>query len=219
MGLGKIGRTARDRTLWRAAPLPIGVLSSTRKLHGRQTPRNVVALIVVAEHRRGLRCRMDPNVLVGRSAVNILVVTDQTVTRDLMISVAHAAFPEATVQVAANLASALVDARSMAGLDMVLLISGCPIAKGLMGCGISGPTFRNAKVVIVSSQDAPELITEALTSGQGAHREELRHFGRGAATRGAGGIDHASSQDLKVQKVRAHVLPRVPARSNVPPFG
>jgi DNA-binding NarL/FixJ family response regulator len=82
-----------------------------------------------------------------------------------MISVAHAAFPEATVQAAANLASALVDARSMAGLDMVLLDLGLPDSEGLDGLWYFRADFPHAKVVIVSSQDAPELITEALDLG------------------------------------------------------
>jgi DNA-binding NarL/FixJ family response regulator len=109
---------------------------------------------------------MDANVLVWAMAtVNILVVEDQTVTRELMISVAHAAFPGATVRAAADLASGLVAARSMAGLDMVLLDLGLPDSQGLEGLLRFQADFPHAKVVIVSSQDSPEVIAGALDAG------------------------------------------------------
>jgi DNA-binding NarL/FixJ family response regulator len=131
-----------------------------------------------------------------------------------MISVAHAAFPEATVQAAANLASALVDARSMAGLDMVLLDLGLPDSEGLDGLWYFRADFPHAKVVIVSSQDAPELITEALDLGASGFIAKSLGISVAALRLVAqGGVYHTpGSQDLKVQKVRAHVLPRVPAR-------
>jgi DNA-binding NarL/FixJ family response regulator len=97
--------------------------------------------------------------------VNILVVEDQTVTRELMISVAHAAFPGATVRAAADLASALSSARSKAGLDMVLLDLGLPDSQGLNALLRFRTDFPEAKVVIVSSQDDPEVIADALDAG------------------------------------------------------
>jgi DNA-binding NarL/FixJ family response regulator len=97
--------------------------------------------------------------------VNILVVEDQTVTRELMISVAHAASPGATVRAAADLASGLVAARSMAGLDMVLLDLGLPDSQGLDGLLCFRADFPQAKIVIVSSQDNPEVIADALDLG------------------------------------------------------
>jgi DNA-binding NarL/FixJ family response regulator len=97
--------------------------------------------------------------------VNILVVEDQTVTRELMISVANAAFPGATVRAAADLASALSSAKSMAGLDMVLLDLGLPDSQGLDGLLRFRADFRQGKVVIVSSQDTPEVIADALDAG------------------------------------------------------
>jgi DNA-binding NarL/FixJ family response regulator len=97
--------------------------------------------------------------------VNILVVEDQTVTRELMISVAHAAFPGATVRAAADLASALNTARSKAGLDMVLLDLGLPDSQGLNALLRFRTDFPEAKVVIVSSQDDPEVIADALDAG------------------------------------------------------
>jgi DNA-binding NarL/FixJ family response regulator len=97
--------------------------------------------------------------------VNILVVEDQTVTREMMISVAHAAFPGATVRAAADLASALSSARSKAGLDMVLLDLGLPDSQGLNALLRFRTDFPEAKVVIVSSQDDPEFIADALDAG------------------------------------------------------
>jgi DNA-binding NarL/FixJ family response regulator len=97
--------------------------------------------------------------------VNILVVEDQTVTRELMISVAHAAFPGATVRAAADLANALSSARNMAWLDMVLLDLGLPDSQGLDGLLCFRADFPQAKIVIVSSQDTPELIADAMDLG------------------------------------------------------
>lgn len=97
--------------------------------------------------------------------MNILVVEDQAVSRELMISVAHAAFPGATVRAAADLATALTSARRMARLDMVVLDLGLPDSEGLDGLLCFRADFPQAKVVIVSSQDAPELIADALDLG------------------------------------------------------
>jgi DNA-binding NarL/FixJ family response regulator len=97
--------------------------------------------------------------------VNILVVEDQAVTRELMISVAQAASPGATVWSAADLASGLNAARRMASLDMVLLDLGLPDSEGLDGLLCFRVDFPKARVVIVSSQDTPELIADALDVG------------------------------------------------------
>ena len=97
--------------------------------------------------------------------MNILVVTDQAETLELMNSVAHVAFPGATVRAAASLASALSSARSMAGLDMVLLDLELPDSEGLDGLWCFRADFPQAKVVVLSSQDDPELIAEALDLG------------------------------------------------------
>jgi DNA-binding NarL/FixJ family response regulator len=74
-----------------------------------------------------------------------------------MISVAHAAFPGATVR-ATDLASALISASSMAGLDVLLLLLdlGLPDSQGLDGLLRFRADFSRAKVVIVSSQDTPK---------------------------------------------------------------
>jgi DNA-binding NarL/FixJ family response regulator len=72
-----------------------------------------------------------------------------------MISVAHAAFPGATVR-ATGLASALISASSMAGLDVLLLDLGLPDSQGLDGLLRFRADFSRAKVVIVSSQDTPK---------------------------------------------------------------
>lgn len=97
--------------------------------------------------------------------VNILVVEDQTVTRELMISVALAAFQGATVRSAVDLASALSSARSMAALDMVLLDLGLPDSQGLDGLLRFRAELPQVKAVIVSLQESPEVIADALDAG------------------------------------------------------
>ena len=97
--------------------------------------------------------------------MNILVVTDHADTLELMNSVAHVAFPGATIRAAASLASGQSSARSMAGLDMVLLDLELPDSEGLDGLWCFRADFPQAKIVIVSSQDAPELVAEALELG------------------------------------------------------
>jgi DNA-binding NarL/FixJ family response regulator len=92
-------------------------------------------------------------------------VEDQAVTRELMISVARAAFPGATVRSAADLASGLKAAGKMASLDVVLLDLGLPDSEGLDGLVCFRADFPQAKVVIVSSQDTAELIADALDLG------------------------------------------------------
>ncbi|HEU4353802.1 MAG TPA: response regulator transcription factor [Burkholderiales bacterium] len=97
--------------------------------------------------------------------MKILVVEDQAVPRELMISVAQAAFPRATVWSAADLASGLRSAGKMENLDIVLLDLGLPDSEGLDGLLCFRADFPQAKVVIVSSQDTPELIADALDFG------------------------------------------------------
>jgi DNA-binding NarL/FixJ family response regulator len=97
--------------------------------------------------------------------VKILVVTDEAETLELMTSVAHVAFPGSTIRAAASLASAQSCARSMADLDMVLLDLELPDSEGLDGLWSFRADFPQAKIVIVSSQDTPELIADALDLG------------------------------------------------------
>ena len=97
--------------------------------------------------------------------MNILVVTDEADTLELMSSVAHVAFPGATIEAAASLTKAQSTAKSMAALDMVLLDLELPDTEGLDGLWSFRADFPQAKVVIVSSQDAPELIADALDLG------------------------------------------------------
>ena len=97
--------------------------------------------------------------------MNILIVTDQAETLELMNSVARVAFPGATIQAAASLASAQSSAKSMAALNMVLLDLELPDSEGLDGLWCFRADFPQAKVVIICSQEIPELIADALELG------------------------------------------------------
>jgi DNA-binding NarL/FixJ family response regulator len=97
--------------------------------------------------------------------VNILVVEDQTITRELMVSVALAAFPGASVRATTDLAGGLNIARSMAALDMVLLDLGLTDSQGLEGLLRFRAELPQVKVVIVSMQESPEVIADALDAG------------------------------------------------------
>lgn len=97
--------------------------------------------------------------------MNILVVEDQTITRELMMSVALAAFPGASVRSATDLAGALSSARNMVGLDMLLLDLGLPDSQGLDGLLRFRAELPQVKVVIVSLQESPEVIADALDAG------------------------------------------------------
>jgi DNA-binding NarL/FixJ family response regulator len=97
--------------------------------------------------------------------VNILVVEDQAITRELMVCVALAAFPGATVRAAHDLAGALSSARSMEALDMVLLDLGLPDSQGLEGLLRFRADLPQVKAVVVSMQESPEVIADALAAG------------------------------------------------------
>ena len=97
--------------------------------------------------------------------MNILVVQEQALARELMTSVARAAFPGATVSAAADLASALTSARSLSDLGMVVLDLALPDSEGLDALVCFRADLPRAKIVVVSSQDSPELIADALDVG------------------------------------------------------
>jgi CheY-like chemotaxis protein len=166
MGVGRIGRTRvrpgsleNDAEAYRRFQMP-------EQANRRTATMKAVGLILVAVIAVGFVVGWMRTSLFGpQHTVNILVVEDQTVTRELMISVAHAAFPGATVRAAADLASALSSARNMARLDMVLLDLGLPDGQGLDGLLCFRADFPQAKIVIVSSQDTPELIADAMDLG------------------------------------------------------
>ena len=82
-----------------------------------------------------------------------------------MVCVALAAFPGASVRAATNLAGALESARSMAGLDMVLLDLGLPDSQGLDSLLRFRADFPKVKAVIVSIQESPAVIADALDAG------------------------------------------------------
>ena len=81
------------------------------------------------------------------------------------MSVALAAFPGSSVRAATDLAGALNSARSMAGLDMLLLDLGLPDSQGLDGLLRFRAELPQVKIVVVSLQESPEIIADALDAG------------------------------------------------------
>ena len=97
--------------------------------------------------------------------MQILVVDDVSVMRDLLSAVAATAFPDARIETAADLATGLACARGMAPLDLVLLDLGLPGCRGIDALLVFREAFPDAKIVVVSSHDAPDLIAAARAAG------------------------------------------------------
>jgi DNA-binding NarL/FixJ family response regulator len=79
----------------------------------------------------------------------------------------------------------------MARLDMVLLDLGLPDSQGLDGLLCFRADFPQAKIVIVSSQDTPGLIADALDLGASGFIPKNLGDSRDdccAKTRGTGGL-------------------------------
>jgi DNA-binding NarL/FixJ family response regulator len=97
-------------------------------------------------------------------AMNILVVEDQPVVRELLAAVASSAFRGSRVQAVGDLESALDVARAT-HIDAVLLDLGLPGCQGADAVRRFKSAFPRVVIVVVSSNDDPRVISEALDAG------------------------------------------------------
>jgi DNA-binding NarL/FixJ family response regulator len=96
--------------------------------------------------------------------MNILVVEDQPVVRELLTAVASAALRGSRVQAAADLESAFAAARAMP-MDAVLLDLGLPGCHGIDAVKRFKTAFPSVVIVVVSSNDDNKVVSDALQAG------------------------------------------------------
>ncbi|HZM34849.1 MAG TPA: response regulator transcription factor [Burkholderiales bacterium] len=96
--------------------------------------------------------------------MNILVVEDQQVVRELLTAVATSALAGARVTAVGDLESALEAARAMP-VDLVLLDLGLPGCRGIDALKRFKEAYPSVVIVIVSSNDDSRVISDALAAG------------------------------------------------------
>jgi DNA-binding NarL/FixJ family response regulator len=96
--------------------------------------------------------------------MNILVVEDQPVVRELLAAVASSTFKGSRVHSAGNLESALELARGTR-MQAVLLDLGLPGCQGIDALRRFKEAFPLVTVVVVSSNQDPRVIAAALDAG------------------------------------------------------
>jgi DNA-binding NarL/FixJ family response regulator len=96
--------------------------------------------------------------------MNILVVEDQPVVRELLTAVAASALRGSRVQAAADLESAFVAARATP-MDAVLLDLGLPGCHGADAVKRFKNAFPRVVIVVVSSNEDNRVISDALEAG------------------------------------------------------
>lgn len=96
--------------------------------------------------------------------MNVLIVEDQTVVRQMLTAVAFSALPGAKVQAAADLEEAFAAARA-ASMDLVLLDLGLPGCRGVDAVKRFRQAFPLVTILVVSSNEDNQVISEALQAG------------------------------------------------------
>lgn len=96
--------------------------------------------------------------------MNILVVEDQPVVRELLTAVASSALRGSRVQAVADLESGLEAAR-ITRMDAVLLDLGLPGCQGVDAVKRFKAAFPRVVIIVVSSNDDRQVISEALEAG------------------------------------------------------
>lgn len=96
--------------------------------------------------------------------MNILVVEDQPVVRELLTAVAASALRGSRVQAAADLEAGL-QAASTTRMDAVLLDLGLPGCQGVDAVRRFRSAFPQVVIVVVSSNEDSQVIAEALEAG------------------------------------------------------
>ena len=116
--------------------------------------------------------------------MNLLVVEDQTVAREVLIAVASSAFPGVKVHAAADLGEALAAARA-APMDVVLLDLGLPGCHGIDALKRFRQAFPQVITVVISSHEDSRVISAALEAGASGYiPKALTPAGIVAALRG-----------------------------------
>jgi DNA-binding NarL/FixJ family response regulator len=96
--------------------------------------------------------------------MNVLVVEDQTVVRELLFAVASSAYRGATIKTAADLEEALLTAATIP-IDAVLLDLGLPGCRGIEALKRFRAAFPKVPVVVISSNEDSQVIADALEAG------------------------------------------------------
>jgi DNA-binding NarL/FixJ family response regulator len=96
--------------------------------------------------------------------MNLLVVEDQAVVREVLIAVALSAFNGAKVQAAADLDEAFAAARATP-MDVVLLDLGLPGCRGIDALKRFRQAFPQVTIVVISSNEDSQVISDALEAG------------------------------------------------------
>lgn len=96
--------------------------------------------------------------------MNILVVEDQPTVREVLVAVASYALRGAHVQAVADLGSA-IDAAGATPMDAVILDLGLPGCRGIDAVTRFHAAFPGVVIVVVSSNDDPQVMADALAAG------------------------------------------------------
>jgi len=117
--------------------------------------------------------------------MNILVVEDQPVVRELLTAVAGAALKGSRVQAVGDLESAFEAARATR-MDAVLLDLGLPGCQGIDAVKRFKAAFPRVVIIVVSSIDDSRVIAQALEAGASGYLPKgLSPVGLVAALAGA----------------------------------
>jgi DNA-binding NarL/FixJ family response regulator len=97
--------------------------------------------------------------------MQVLVVDDVAVTREVLRAVASSAIEDAVVSAAATLEDALDLARGLPRLDVVLLDLGLPGCQGIDALRRFKAAFPALKIIVVSADAPSEVVAEAMHAG------------------------------------------------------
>jgi DNA-binding NarL/FixJ family response regulator len=119
-----------------------------------------------------------------RGSMNVLVVEDQQVVREVLVEVASSAFRGAKISAAADLEEALAAAQATP-MDAVLLDLGLPGYRGIEALQRFRLSFPQVPVVVISSNEDSQVIADALEAGASGYiPKALSAAGIAAALRG-----------------------------------
>jgi len=97
--------------------------------------------------------------------MQVLVVDDVTVTREVLRAVACSAIEDAVVSAASTLEDALTIARGLPHLEVVLLDLGLPGCEGIDALRRFKAAFPAPKIIVVSADASSGVVAEAMQAG------------------------------------------------------